>query len=109
MGEFESLIRLQLGVGLALILLGFGGLFVLFAMLWPGCAPSNRAMDERNRLDHQEEIQRRHAERCEEMLVEGDVESMREWCQSSLMRETSRRHACEMVENYDRFCSDEQN
>lgn len=104
MSDFHKLLVVQFVLGVVLFVLGLIGMaVVLFSM--SGCAPSSSSSQDRSvQLEYQQELQRTRAGRCREMLEEGNIDSMREWCQNPSVREPARRHACELVQEYDLRC-----
>lgn len=108
MSDFEKLLLLQMAAGLAFFFLGLMGFVFVFGLLLGGCSASNRIQAEQLATQqHQEELRLRHEARCQEMLIEGDIVSLRGWCSTSStrIRPSQRQHACDLVQEYETYCT----
>lgn len=97
-----------MALGFTLIFVGVLGIALTLGFLISGCTSSSRAQSEALvTQQHQEELQLRHEARCQEMLIDGDIVSLRGWCatSSTRIRPSQRQHACELVEEYERYCT----
>jgi hypothetical protein len=93
----------------SLSILGRIGLLNALFILFLGCSSCNgqnvQSADERNRRAYQEQIHFRRTAKCQELLNEGDIASLRAWCDSTEIRESVRRNICQIVAEYDALCT----